>query len=139
MSQSRAMTDGDREILQKMIDDSYNRFVKVVADGRKMDEAKVKELADGRIYDGAQAKEVGLVDEIGYQEDVIKALQKDYKLEDGEVFEYQTSSASWSNLLFSKASHALAPEKSTLSELNGLLEKFGTVDSPKMMYLYGGE
>ena len=33
----------------------YGRFVKVVADGRKMNEADVRKLADGRIYDGAQA------------------------------------------------------------------------------------
>ncbi|MGX7418805.1 signal peptide peptidase SppA [Carnobacterium gallinarum] len=139
MSQSRAMTDGDRAILQTMIDDSYGRFVNVVATGRNMDEKRARELADGRIYDGAQAKSVGLVDEIGYKEDVIKAIQKDYKLEDGQVFEYQTTSSSLSNLFFSKASQVLAPEKNTVSELSNLLEKFGTVDSPKMMYLYGGE
>lgn len=96
-------------------------------------------MADGRIYDGAQAKSVGLVDEIGYKEDAINALKKDFNLKNAQVFEYQAASFPLSSLLFSKASSALAPEKNTVSELNRLIEKFGTVESPKMMYLYGGE
>lgn len=139
MSQSRPVTDGDKAILQTMIDDSYARFVNVIVEGREMDEARVRELADGRIYDGAQAKSVGLVDEIGYKEDTINALKKDFNLKNAQVFEYQAASFPLSSLLFSKASSALAPEKNTVSELNRLIEKFGTVESPKMMYLYGGE
>ena len=139
MSQSRPVTDGDKAILQTMIDDSYARFVNVIVEGLEMDEARVRELADGRIYDGAQAKSVGLVDEIGYKEDAINALKKDFNLKNAQVFEYQAASFPLSSLLFSKASSALAPEKNTVSELNRLIEKFGTVESPKMMYLYGGE
>ena len=49
----------------------YNQFVEVIAVGRKMDPAKVRELADGRIYTGRQAKELGLVDELGNMYDAI--------------------------------------------------------------------
>lgn len=138
-SASRPMTEGDRAILQQMIDDSYSRFVNVVATGRHMDESRVRELADGRIYDGAQAKAAGLVDEIGYQEDVIKAMRKDYNLKDAELFEYQAASPSLSSLFTSKASQLIAPKSSVVSELDGMMSKFGTINSPKMMYLYGGE
>lgn len=138
-SASRPMTEGDRAILQQMIDDSYSRFVNVVATGRHMDESRVRELADGRIYDGAQAKTAGLVDEIGYQEDVIKAMRKDYNLKDAELFEYQAASPSLSSLFTSKASQLIAPKSSVVSELDGMMSKFGTINSPKMMYLYGGE
>lgn len=138
-SASRPMTEGDRAILQQMIDDSYSRFVNVVATGRHMDESRVRELADGRIYDGAQAKAAGLVDEIGYQEDVIKAMRKDYNLKDAELFEYQAASPSLSSLFTSKASQLIAPKNSVVSELDGMMSKFGTINSPKMMYLYGGE
>lgn len=138
-SASRPMTEGDRAILQQMIDDSYSRFVNVVATGRHMDESRVRELADGRIYDGAQAKTAGLVDEIGYQEDVIKAMRKDYNLKDAELFEYQAASPSLSSLFTSKASQLIAPKNSVVSELDGMMSKFGTINSPKMMYLYGGE
>lgn len=138
-SASRPMTEEDRAILQQMIDDSYGRFVNVVATGRHMDESRVRELADGRIYDGAQAKAAGLVDEIGYQEDVIKAMRKDYSLKEAELFEYQAASPSLSSLFTSKASQLIAPKSSVVSELDGMMSKFGTINSPKMMYLYGGE
>ncbi len=63
MSESREMTSEERDILQDMIDNSYNEFVRVIAEGRGMPESKVRELADGRIYDGRQAKEVNLIDD----------------------------------------------------------------------------
>ena len=44
---------------------SYNRFVSLAADGRKMDNDKMQELAQGRTWLGSQAKENGLVDALG--------------------------------------------------------------------------
>ncbi|MCX6023598.1 MAG: signal peptide peptidase SppA [Chloroflexi bacterium] len=69
----RPLTAGDRAIMQGVLDDAYARFVKVVADGRKMDEAKVRQLADGRIYTATQAKDLGLLDDFGDLPDVIAA------------------------------------------------------------------
>src|SRR5262249_38925128 len=61
----RPMTDGERKLLQGMVDDVYGQFVDAVATGRKIDPSRVRQLADGRLYSGAQAKAVGLVDELG--------------------------------------------------------------------------
>jgi protease-4 len=71
MSPDRPMTAEERTIIQTMVDDIYNQFVEIVAEGRKMDNAKVRELADGRIYTGKQAKDLGLVDELGNMYDAI--------------------------------------------------------------------
>lgn len=68
----RPLTGEDRSILQGVIDDAFDRFVQVVAEGRHMDPSQVRELADGRIFSGRQAKEAGLVDEFG---DLPEALQ----------------------------------------------------------------
>jgi len=70
-SPSREMTADERKLLQAMIDDSYEQFVKAVSDGRKMPAEQVKLLADGRIYTGRQAKDVGLVDGLGDLQDAI--------------------------------------------------------------------
>ncbi len=67
----------DIEIMQRIIDSAYERFVHKVAHGRNMNESIVRILADGRIYDAQQALENGLIDQIGYFEDsfeVAKAL-----------------------------------------------------------------
>ncbi|SHK50853.1 signal peptide peptidase SppA [Desulforamulus aeronauticus] len=62
---NRDVTPEEQEIFQGLVNDTYEDFVKVVADGRKMDVDRVRQLADGRIYTGKQAKELGLVDELG--------------------------------------------------------------------------
>ncbi|HMM22221.1 MAG TPA: signal peptide peptidase SppA [Selenomonadales bacterium] len=71
LSPERQMTQEERAIIQGMVDDLYNQFVAVVAEGRHMDPAKVRQLADGRIYTGSQAKELGLIDEFGTMYDAI--------------------------------------------------------------------
>ncbi|MEK7721958.1 MAG: signal peptide peptidase SppA [Elusimicrobiota bacterium] len=70
-SPSREMTPDERKLLQAMIDDSYEQFVKAVSYGRKMPVDRVKLLADGRIYTGRQAREAGLVDVIGDLQDAV--------------------------------------------------------------------
>jgi protease-4 len=65
-----------REILQSLVDNVHGQFVAAVAQGRKMDETRVRKLADGRIYSGAQAKDLGLVDQFGTLEDAIELAAK---------------------------------------------------------------
>lgn len=71
LSMYRPITEEEKNILQKMVDDIYNQFVQTVADGRHMEEAKVKEIADGRILTGKQAQEHGLVDAMGNYYDAL--------------------------------------------------------------------
>ncbi len=70
---NRSMRPEEEEILQAMVDDIYEEFVDIIAEGRGMSREKVKELADGRIYTGNQAKEIGLVDQLGNYYDAIDA------------------------------------------------------------------
>lgn len=58
------MTEEQRAILQSMVDEAYDQFVKIVAEGRKMSEDQVRGIADGRIYTALQAADIGLVDKI---------------------------------------------------------------------------
>lgn len=138
-STTREMTEEDAAILQTMVNTSFDRFVDVIVKGRGMDEDVVRTIADGRIYDGAQAVELGLVDEIGYQEDALETIQKDYKLEDAEIFSYQTPSLSFSSLFSTKLNSLFQTSETMESELGKLVSAIGTPDSPKMMYYYGGE
>jgi protease-4 len=68
LSPDRALTDGERELLQSLIDSSYSQFVTAVAEGRGLAEEQVRSFADGRVFSGAQALELGLVDELGDEE-----------------------------------------------------------------------
>ena len=69
LSPDRSLSIEEREILQSLINSSYQQFVSAVAKGRNLSEEKVKSFADGRVFTGMQAKELGLVDEIGDEND----------------------------------------------------------------------
>ena len=62
------------------MDEAYDQFTELVAEGRNMDIKKVRELADGRIYTARQAKDNGLIDEIGTYEECKDAMKTDFAL-----------------------------------------------------------
>lgn len=61
----RPLTEEGRAALQSVINDMYDQFVTLVAEGRRMPVERVRALADGRTFTGRQALAEGLVDEIG--------------------------------------------------------------------------
>jgi len=65
----RELLAEEQEILQNMIDNTYQQFVETVAEARKLSIETVKKFADGRIFTGKQAVELGLVDRLGTEED----------------------------------------------------------------------
>ncbi|MDI6745079.1 MAG: signal peptide peptidase SppA [Thermodesulfovibrionales bacterium] len=69
----RKMGKEERLILQSVLDDVHEQFIKAVSNGRKIPFEEAKKLADGRIFTGKQALEARLVDELGTIEDAIAA------------------------------------------------------------------
>ncbi len=61
----REMTPEEEEIMQEIVDEYYEQFIEVVAEGRGLSKEEVRNLATGQIYTGTEAKELGLVDELG--------------------------------------------------------------------------
>ncbi len=68
--------EGDAAEKETYIGYIYDRFVEVVAEGRKMDRARVDELGKGQIWLGSEAKANGLVDELGGLDDAKVAMEK---------------------------------------------------------------
>lgn len=67
----REMTPEEKKIMQEVLDNVHQQFIWAVAEGRKLDYAKVVQIADGRILTGEQAKNFGLVDKMGNLQDTI--------------------------------------------------------------------
>lgn len=133
MSGSREMTDDERGMLQEMINDSYERFVNIIVEGRNMTDADVRKVADGRIVNGRQAIEAGLADDYGKLGDAISAMQEDYDLQDATIFEY-TMSGSW-NSFFGVKMQSLFGGASEQEIISKVLSQYN--NGPRMMYLYG--
>lgn len=64
-SGDRAFTPAERAAYAAFIDRGYNDFISLVAAGREMTPAQVREVARGRVWTGQQALERGLVDHLG--------------------------------------------------------------------------
>ncbi len=72
----RAMSPEERKVFQGIIDDMFDRFVEVVADGRpRLDAKKIREIADGRVWTAQQALELGFIDRIGTLRDAVAATK----------------------------------------------------------------
>lgn len=80
-SSAGTLTDEQRDIYQSLVDESYETFVNVVSEGRKMDVETVKQIADGRIYTAKQALENGLIDGITRYEDAVEEIEDYFGVE----------------------------------------------------------
>jgi len=63
-----------------MVEDGFDWFVGLVAERRKLPEARVRELADGRVYTGRQAIAAQLIDELGGEDKAVAWLESEKKL-----------------------------------------------------------
>lgn len=131
MNPTREMTEAERQILQEMINNSYDGFVDVISKGRDLSEARVREIADGRIYDGRQALELGLIDAHGFWHDALEGLKKDHKLKNASVVQYEAGSSFSS--FFSMGTKKLFSDD---VELIGLTKLLSQPNAPRPMYMY---
>ena len=67
----RPFDKAELDYQQASVEDIYETFVNLVADGRKMAPSAVDAIAQGRVWMGSDALEIGLVDEIGTLQDAI--------------------------------------------------------------------
>ena len=123
---SSKFTDEQIAIYQDQINEAYEKFVNIVADGRDMSVEDVKKLADGRTYTAKQAKNNGLIDEISLYPDMKDAMSKNLGT---STFYEMESDEGLLQSLFSKA-ESLVPK----SEAQVLTETAKSVESGVPMY-----
>ncbi|MDA8078458.1 MAG: signal peptide peptidase SppA [Nitrospiraceae bacterium] len=75
-SMFRTMRKEERELLQGVMDNVHEQFIRAVAEGRRMKIEDVRKIADGRIFTGEQAAANGLVNELGTLDDAVRAAGK---------------------------------------------------------------
>lgn len=98
----KATNDDERAMVRKLILDSYDWFVGIVAERRKMTREQALALADGSIFTGRQGVANGLIDAVGGETEAVNWLASkgvDAKL---EVVEWKDTGRR-GGFLFSKA------------------------------------
>lgn len=125
------MTEEEKAVYQGIVDESYQRFVQVIVEGRDLSRENVLEMADGRIYSGEQAKELDLIDDFGSLEDATDKAMELADLSQARVVRYDTG--------FSLPQLLMKPfqrdEPSVKEILHGITSDF---TRPRLMYLFSG-
>jgi len=81
---NRAMSPGERAIMQDGVNKIYDEFTSKAAQGRHTTQDKIKAVAGGRVWTGAQAKEIGLVDVLGNFDKAVEIAAQMAKLKTGD-------------------------------------------------------
>jgi len=100
----RGIGKEERVILQEVLDNVHEQFIRAVAEGRTTDERTllyddVKKIADGRVFTGEQALKVGLIDELGSLEDAVHSAAELSGIEGEPVIVSKKERFSFLNLL----------------------------------------
>ncbi|MFZ4587917.1 MAG: signal peptide peptidase SppA [Terrimicrobiaceae bacterium] len=89
---AREMSPEEKEYVQGLVMQSYDRFLGIVSESRGLDGEKLRSgPADGRILSGTDAFRDKLVDQLGYIEDAYAKARELGKAEGAEVVRYVRS------------------------------------------------
>jgi protease-4 len=103
----RDMRPDERAQMKSVIDDLYARFTKVIGEGRPaLDAQKIRSLADGRVYSADQALAAGLVDQLGYLDDTVSALEQRAGVAESRIISFHRANSVRENV------YSLGPELS---------------------------
>ncbi len=80
----KEMGEGQREVINALLDEYFGRFTNAIAESRKKSVDDVKGLVDAAPYNAVQAKQLGLIDDTLYREQVDDELKAKlgYKADD---------------------------------------------------------
>jgi protease-4 len=84
----RPLESKEKLVLQKEVDNFYDGFLEVVAEGRGMTVEEVDKIGRGHVYTGLDAIKIGLIDEIGGLEAATKAAAEMAELENYRIVKY---------------------------------------------------
>lgn len=91
-----------RAAMQRVVDDNYDWFKRLVRERRSLADAELATVSDGRVHSGRQAVALKLVDEIGGEPEAIawlereKGVAKDLKVRDWRRASESSSYGLWS-------------------------------------------
>lgn len=126
------LTKEQKDILQSMIDESYDIFVDIIVENRNLDEAKVREIADGRLYSAYQAKELGLIDEVATYEEAMQNFIDTYGFESCQIY-HQSAPVSPLEEILSSVESEIDGAKA-IENFNAIEQYIESHKTPKIMY-----
>jgi protease-4 len=87
------MSDANREFMNALLDDLFNRYVETVAKARNKTTEEMRAFVDNAPFSAAKAKEVGLIDGVAYRDEVEKELKQKLGYKESDELRVVRSSA----------------------------------------------
>lgn len=87
LSLTRPMSDYEKLVIQKSVENVYDVFLQHVSQGRNMTVKEVDAIAQGRVWTGADAMKIGLVDTLGGLDLAIRIAAERAKIENYTLVE----------------------------------------------------
>lgn len=75
-------TKENGEIIQNIIKDHYMMFAGLVQKDRNMECSQLKKVANGAIFSGTRALDLGLIDQLGNEEQALQWMRTEYNIEE---------------------------------------------------------
>lgn len=86
----RNLTSEEKNMLQTMVDEEYEYFIKLIANNRNLSFDYVKKIAEGRPYTGQQGLNVSLVDHLGGKDYAIELAANKSSMASYQVYDYSS-------------------------------------------------
>jgi protease-4 len=111
ISVTHPMSDFDKALVLKQIENIYSTFLQRVSEGRGMSVDAVDSIGQGRIWSGVDAKRIGLVDEMGGMYDAIAFAASEAGIEEYAIVELPKQKDFLDELLSDMSSQSSIQEK----------------------------
>lgn len=135
-SMTEPVTEQQRQIMQSMVDEAYEQFVGIVAEGRALNVDYVKSISDGRIYTAAQAKDIKLVDEVVQTyDDALEKMEKECGLYECEIYNFRYEKEEGLLTDFIKSIDKLAESGKTNSDISALIQLMEKQNQIPLQYM----
>lgn len=83
-----SFSEKETRIMQNLVNEAYQNFLELVAEGRGKTPEEIHEIAQGRVWTGPKAVEIGLADRVAGLEEVINSAAKMADVEEFRTVEY---------------------------------------------------
>lgn len=127
ISPMQPLPDHVKQIIQMNVENTYQRFINLVAEGRGLTPEQVDKIAQGRVWIGTDAVKNGLVDKLGDLDQAFVEAAKMAKLSEFKIVKIQPELSARDKLIREFFSETLALVPSTSTAHSSLLRMAASV------------
>ncbi|HEX2970941.1 MAG TPA: signal peptide peptidase SppA [Tepidisphaeraceae bacterium] len=85
----KPLSDPERQVMQSLVNEFYQRFKDIVKTRRNLDDATLAAVSDGRVFSGLQAVQLGLADQAGQLPEAITLAKQLANVPNAKVVLYK--------------------------------------------------